>query len=297
MSAAITQLAYAKINMTLDVGARRADGYHEIRSVMQTIGLHDTLTVTRTPEHPGVHLDVTGEEAEGVPADASNLVHKAAARLQKVAAARGVISGRESGLHVLLEKRIPAQAGLGGGSSDAAAALRTVKALFDLPLSRQLLEAIGAELGADVPFFLTGGTALVEGLGERVTPLRPLEPAWGLVIVKPPVGVSTAQAYASLDAMAGRGPGQATTAWQAGQPNAANDFEAIALTIPEIAASWTFLYDAPERVPDTPPLLCGSGSALFCRVHDHEAGERLADRARASGIGRGWVTQTVGNKD
>ncbi len=89
----ITRQAHAKINLTLDVGARRPDGYHDIRSIMQTIALHDTLTVTRTPEQPGVRLVVTGDQAAGVPADESNLVHRAAVRLQKIAAARQILSG------------------------------------------------------------------------------------------------------------------------------------------------------------------------------------------------------------
>ena len=125
----ITRRAYAKINLTLDVGLRRPDGYHDIRSIMQTIALHDTLTVTRTPNQPGVVLEVTGDEAEGVPADASNLVHQAAVRLQKTIAARGMLAADQSGLHLRLEKCIPSQAGLGGGSSDAAAALLAVSSL------------------------------------------------------------------------------------------------------------------------------------------------------------------------
>ena len=292
---ALTTSAFAKINLTLDVGARRPDGYHEIRSVMQTIGLHDMVTITRTPEEPGVRLEVVGDEAGGVPVDASNLVHRAAVRLQKIAAGRQILSGRQSGLHLRLEKRIPSQAGLGGGSSDAAATLRAVSALFGLNLSPQRLTALGTELGADVPFFLTGGTALVEGLGERVMPLPPVSPAWPLVIVKPPVGISTAWAYGALDALSGRRPGQATADWLAGGTRPGNDFERVALTIPEIAAVYALLHDAPEREPQTPPLLCGSGSAMFCRVHDHAAAEDLAGRVLRAGGGQAWVTGTVGS--
>ena len=190
----VTRRAYAKINLTLDVGTRRADGYHEIRSVMQTVALHDTLTVTATPEAPGIHLEVQGEEAAGVPADQTNLVHQAAVRLQKIAAARQTLTGGQCSLHITLHKRIPSQAGLGGGSSDAAAAMLAVNALFGLSLTPRRLSEIGAALGADVPFFLTGGTALAEGLGEKIIPLPPLVPDWPLVVVKPRVGVSTAAA-------------------------------------------------------------------------------------------------------
>jgi len=292
----ITVPAHAKINLTLDVGARRADGYHAIRSVMQTVGLHDTLTVTRTPHQPGVRLEVTGDEAASVPTDGSNLVHRAAGRMHQEAVERGAISSSESGLHIRLEKRVPSQAGLGGGSSDAAAALRAVNALFGLNLSSSRMAALATELGADVPFFLTGGTALVEGLGERVTSLPPLKPAWELVIVKPSVRVSTAWAYAALDALPGRVPGQATAAWLKGGQQVANDFEQVARDVPEIAAARMFLHDAPEREPGTPPLLCGSGSALFCRCRNRVAAERLAERAREANIGKVWVAQTVGGE-
>ena len=293
----ITVAAAAKINLTLDVGARREDGYHEIRSVMQTIALHDSLTVTRTLERPGVHLEVAGDEAAGVPADESNLVHRAAVRLQKVAAARSVILGPQSGLHIRLEKQTPSRAGLGGGSSDAAATLRAVNALFGLELSRQRLATIGMELGADIPFFLTGGTALVEGLGECVTPLPPLTPPWPLMIVKPPVGVSTAWAYRALDDIPERVPGQATAAWLDGHRNVQNDFWSVANTVPEIAAVYHLMLHAAERERSTPPLLCGSGSALFCRLKTAAEGEKLEARVRHQGAGKVWLTQTAGGEE
>ncbi len=294
----LTRPAYAKINLTLDVGARRADGYHDIASVMQTVALHDTVTVTRTPSSPGVRLQVIGEEDAGVPADESNLVHRAAVRLQKIAAARGNVPGNESGLHILLHKRIPSQAGLGGGSSDAAATLLAVNDLLGLTLSPSRLAGIGAVLGADVPFFLTGGTSLVEGLGERVTALPPLSPPWPLVIVKPPVGVSTAAAYAALDAQPGRVPGGATESWLRGERGPANDFEAVILpAYPEIAAAHTLLCQTGQTDESFTPRLCGSGACVFRRVPTVEAGERLAGEVEAAGVGKAWVTATQGTKE
>lgn len=288
----ITRKAYAKINLTLDVGPRRPDGYHDIHSVMQTLALHDTLTVTRTPTRPGVVLEVTGDEAAGIPADASNLVVQAAVRLQKTAAARGTLAAEQSGLHILLEKRIPAQAGLGGGSSDAAAALLAVSSLLDLHFSLRRLTELAATLGADVPFFLDGGTALVEGLGEQITLLPPLAP-FPLVVVKPPVGVSTALAYGALDALAGREIGTATDQWLAGSDIFANDFERVILpTYPEIAQAYSVLSWTDETGESFSPRLCGSGAALFCAASSEFAAQRLAARAEAEQIGKVWVTRT-----
>ncbi len=291
---AIIRAAHAKINLTLDVGPRRTDGYHDIRSVMQTVALHDTLTVTSVPT-PGVQLSVAGDEANGVPADETNLVHKAAVRLQKIAAARSVLAGHQSGLRIDLHKRIPSQAGLGGGSSDAAATLLAVNDLFGLHLSLARLHAIGAALGADVPFFLTGGTALAEGLGEKLSPLPPLDPDWPLVIVKPNVGVSTAAAYAALDAVPNRPPGNATQRWLQDRQTLWNDFEAVILpAYPEVAAAYTLLSQTAEAGKSFKPLLCGSGAALLLRASTPDAAEQAATQVRASGVGKAWVTQTAG---
>ena len=288
----LTRPAYAKINLTLDVGLRRPDGYHEIRSVMQTIGLHDTVSVAFN-QAPGVHLTVTGDEAPGVPADETNLVHKAAVRLQKIAAARGILAGNKSGIQIVLDKYIPTQAGLGGGSSDAASTLQAVDELFGLSLSRARLSEIGAALGADVPFFLTGGTALAEGLGEQVTPLPPLTPNWPLVIVKPNIGVSTAAAYAALDRLLNRTVGQATEGWLKDRQILSNDFEAVVLpAYPQVAAAHDLLAQTAEGGESFNPLLCGSGAALFLRASSKESAEQIAVRVQVAGIGKVWVTET-----
>lgn len=293
---AVTRAAHAKINLTLDVGPRRPDGYHDIRSVMQTIGLQDTLTVAPAPI-PGIYLIVTGDEADGVPLGETNLVHKAAVRLQKIAAAQGVLPGNASGLEITLHKRIPSQAGLGGGSSDAAATLLAVNDLFGLHLSHARLTEIGAALGSDVPFFLTGGTALAEGLGEKITPLSPLDPDWPLIVVKPSVGISTAAAYASLDALPGRVAGGATERRLQDRQTLANDFEAVVLPAsPEVAAAHALLSSTAEVGKSFKPLLCGSGAALFLRTSTRTAAEAVAGQVRATGGGKAWVTETIGRK-
>ena len=281
----LTGRAYAKINLTLDVGPPLPDGYHPIRSIMQTIALHDTLTITHTPEVPGIVLEVTGAEAKGVPADASNLVCRAAA----------LLAGPQTGLHILLHKRIPSQAGLGGGSSDAAAAMRAVNTLLGLGQTHGQLVEVGAALGADIPFFLTGGTALVEGKGEIVTPLPALKPTWHLVLAKPSVGVSTAAAYAALDIDTDRIPGIATEAWLEGSRRLANDFEAVIFRdYPQIASvAASFRKTAKSRESFT-PLLCGSGATVLCRVSTQEKAMQIAEEIKAIHQGSVWVTTTQG---
>lgn len=175
--------APAKINLSLEVLGRRADGYHRLRSVMVPITLHDEITIERGSRG----LQFRSNSAQIDPAD--NLV---------VAALRALaLPGYD--LEVFLNKRIPIAAGLGGGSSDAAAVLiGAMNGLFGEFEPKDYV-GIARSLGSDVPFFLTRAAALVEGTGERVTPLGAV-PAWHCTVVRPPVAVSTAQAYAALDA-------------------------------------------------------------------------------------------------
>jgi 4-diphosphocytidyl-2-C-methyl-D-erythritol kinase len=160
------RLAHAKINLTLDVLGRRPDGYHELRSVMQTVSLADELTVEAAP-HLSLEVDRDGSSPPGhagVPEGRANLVWRAAEELRRR-------RGYQGGARLRLCKRIPAAAGLGGGSSDAAATLLSLNALWGLRCSRADLVEVAAALGSDVPFFLWGGTALVSVRGERVQPL------------------------------------------------------------------------------------------------------------------------------
>ncbi|MBR2258430.1 MAG: 4-(cytidine 5'-diphospho)-2-C-methyl-D-erythritol kinase [Blautia sp.] len=184
--------AYAKINLGLDILGRRPDGYHEIRTVMQQIDLCDTLKLTRIRE-PGVHFKISNieEVPTVVPADERNLAYRAAAKIIERC-------GISEGVQIELEKKIPAAAGMAGGSTDAAAVLVGMDELFELRLGRERLYQLGRELGADVPFCIHGGTALCEGIGEKMTPLPPL-PECAFLLIKPDVKVSTKEAYESLD--------------------------------------------------------------------------------------------------
>ena len=182
--------SYAKINLTLDVLGRRADGYHELATVMQTIDLYDTLCLTVTDE-ASVRVVSTRPELDG---DDNLAVRAAQALRQRLELPQGV--------DIELDKRIPVAAGLGGGSSNAATVLLALQQWWQLPLTPADLHAIAATLGSDVPFFLTGGLALCEGRGERVTSLAPHWPRamrW-LLLLKPTIGVSTAAVFRSLPA-------------------------------------------------------------------------------------------------
>ena len=184
----LTVRAHAKVNLDLRVLGVRADGYHELRTVFQAIELHDTLVCTDTPGPFTLKC-----RTPGVPLDAGNLVWKAAAALWTALGRGGDI--RDAVIQI--DKKIPVEAGLGGGSADAAAALMGLGRLWGgAPIT--LLREVGATIGADVPFFLSGGTALGLGRGEEIYPLVDLPPHY-VVIVRPPFGVSTAEAYAWYD--------------------------------------------------------------------------------------------------
>lgn len=283
-SSALTVTAYAKINLTLDVFSKRADGYHSLASIMQAISLCDTLQLAHR-EEAGIGFTCAGETAEGIPTDATNLVVRAAQSVLDEAKRQGKpISG---GVTLHLTKRIPSQAGLGGGSSDAAAALLGVNTLFGLALEQETLHGLAAELGSDVPFFLTGGTASVRGRGEKITPLPDAPPLW-LVVVKPEENVSTGWAYNQLDAIPDRASHRATkrleealrngdtdriVAWQS------NDFELpVFAHFPRLA----WLHDELQMAGALTSRLCGSGSALYGVAADEAAAQKIAALLRAS---------------
>lgn len=182
--------SYAKINVTLDVLGRRADGYHDLATIMQTIDLYDTLCLKATDENR-VRIVCTQPELN----TADNLAVRAAEAVRRQLAL-------PYGVTIELHKRIPMAAGLGGGSSNAAAVLLALQQWWQLQLSPLDMLALAASLGSDVPFFLSGGLAFCEGRGERVTPLAPHWPAsmrW-LLLMKPAIGVSTAAVFRALPA-------------------------------------------------------------------------------------------------
>lgn len=183
-------MAPAKINLGLDVVGRNADGYHTLETVFQTVSLYDRLWVSYDPGGHGISFSV---DSPDIPADENNLAWRAAARFLDAAHLSG-------GVAIRLEKHIPSEAGLGGGSSDSAAVLRALQELCGDPLPEEKLQKVALSLGADVPFLLHGGTAYATGVGEDLTPLPPFL-ARHIVLAKGHAGVSTKEAYAKIDAL------------------------------------------------------------------------------------------------
>ena len=267
---ALTIQAPAKLNRFLAVLGRRADGFHELELVTTVLEGVPDLTDTLTAEPAEVlSLEISGPTGAGLTADESNLVFRAW-RLLEEAARRPL----PAALH--LEKRIPHGAGLGGGSSDAAAALRLGNRLFELGLDEASLLLLAARLGSDVPLFLLGGTVLGLGRGERVFPLRPV-PLEPLLLVHPGLHVSTPSVYRALqdvgypfpEALAAQ-PGGAAPPWR-------NDLTGAALWVcPPLAEVREALRDSGGE-----PLLCGSGSCWAARYRSVPDRQTAATALRA----------------
>lgn len=179
--------AFAKINLGLDVLGKREDGYHEVRMIMQTIRMYDQLDMRKSVE-PGIHLTTNKKY---IPVDENNLVWRAAKLMMDTC-------GIMEGVSIHLHKVIPVAAGMAGGSSDAAATLVGMNRLFHCGLSKEKLMELGVQIGADVPYCVLRGTALAEGIGEKLTVLPPMPDCW-ILIGKPGISVSTKYVYTTLD--------------------------------------------------------------------------------------------------
>lgn len=254
-------LAPAKINLSLDVLGKRADGYHEVEMVMQTINLCDQLRIDS---------DYSGKirlkcKHPFVPEGPENLVYKAARLLQDYSPQRGAV--------IEVTKQIPVAAGLGGGSSDAAAALKALNRLWELNLAQDELAGLALKLGADVPFFLQGGTALARGLGELLSPL-PKPPGLWVVLYKPNLGVSTAEVYQGFRSQLIRQRPDTTGLVAA---LASGNVQALAAAMENVLESVTFArYPLLKRLKQkafelgaTAAMMSGSGPTLFALVSDY----------------------------
>jgi 4-diphosphocytidyl-2-C-methyl-D-erythritol kinase len=252
---AIKVRAFAKINLSLCVREARPDGFHEVRTILQAIDLSDRLTceARRGP------FEIVCS-TPGVPADRTNLIWKAGAQLWEAAGR----DGQPRDVRIVLEKRIPVKAGLGGGSSDAAAALVALRKMWKLSVADAELHAMAARLGSDVPYFLVGGTALGLGRGEEVSPLEDLPRLW-VVLIVPPFEITTADAYEWFDDRRARTaarpePGYLPGTWLGRVVPLANDLEPpVTERHPAIGA----LKDRLTNAGAAMAAMSGSGSTVF----------------------------------
>ena len=280
--------AYAKLNLTFEVLGKRGDGYHEVKTVMQTVNLADRLTI----EHwPSLQVECDSPELSGE----VNLVWKAA---EALARSRGI----EPRASIRLQKRIPIAMGLGGGSSDAAAALRALNVLWELSASTEELAEIAAGVGSDVSFFLRGGTALAEGRGEIVSPLPPIPP-FNLTLVFPDLAVSdkTRRMYSRVTPVHYSDGGVTRLLVQLlmGGQFVPESIRGCVYNVFEDIAEWEFpvLAEMRRKVLERggPDLhLCGAGPAMFAIPSSEMDHRAVAEALQPMGAGVYLVT-TVGS--
>ena len=281
--------AHAKINLTLEVLGKRPDGYHEVAMIMQSVSLHDTVTLSLRDS--GISLAC---DRPDLPCDSGNLAFRAADLLRReVGVARGV--------QIELTKRIPLAAGLAGGSTDAAAVLKGLNRLWQLALPAAELERLAARLGSDVPFCLRGGTSLATGRGEILTPL-PDFPGHGVVLVNPPLQVSTAWVYGNYRGVAVNRRGDISSLrrsieqqdFSAVAGAVFNDLETVTIpAYPQVAAIKEQLLQAGAAGV----LMSGSGPTVFALTPDRASAGELAGRA-ALGAGEAvFIAETVAREE
>lgn len=287
--------AYAKVNLFLRVLDKRPDGFHNIRTLFQTVSLSDSLSVRITPaSRPAVQLTCSREDLQGE----DNLAWRAADQMLR-------LTGLAAQIEITLDKAIPSGAGLGGGSSDAAAVIRAVASMLPTRPDAQALFDVAAELGSDVPFLLLGGSAIGTGRGTKLKPLADLPPA-ALAIAQPAVEVSTAWAYGALqEHRAALTPDSdkskierldlsSSTPFIGSLPGSregvVNDFESVVFRrYPLIAA----LKERLQALGAQPALMSGSGSAVFGVFESYQSARLVAQTLRAEGFAA-WSAEYVG---
>jgi 4-diphosphocytidyl-2-C-methyl-D-erythritol kinase len=271
----ITIRAHAKINLSLSIGDKRDDGFHDVRTILQGIDLADRV-ICEPSRGPFQIVCSTA----AVPADRTNLVWTAAQRLWEAVARKGELRG----VCITLDKHIPPRAGLGGGSSDAAATLVALRRLWKLPVNDQALYAIAAKLGSDVPYFLIGGTALGLGRGEEVYPLDDLPRLW-VVLIFPPFGIATADAYRWLDDVREKGASVASSGslpgtWLGRGVGLSNDLEPPIVERHPVIGK---LKDQLMKMGAALAAMSGSGSTVFGVFTTERAANAAAKKLARSG--------------
>lgn len=271
MSNSLTLPAYAKINLYLDVVGKRSDGYHSICSVMQSISLHDTVTVSKNNLNT---ITVTCDD-DSIPCDETNIAVKAAQEFFNETKCF-------CGVDIDIAKRIPSQAGLGGGSADGAVVISALNEIFMTGLNVSQLCDIGSRVGADIPFCLMGGTVLCEGIGEILTPLNPIPDCY-IVIAKGTEGISTNQAYQKIDMLPERDSNNLNIRQIFNNnditkicPACYNVFEKVS-SVGEIAYIKQTMRSSGALVS----CMSGSGSAVFGIFEDRTSAAKCAKRLMA----------------
>ena len=281
--------AYAKINIGLDVLRRRDDGYHEVRMIMQNIDIYDELEVERSDE-PGIRIRSNSEE---LPANEGNLIYKAAKLIMDE-------HGLTGGIDVELTKNIPIAAGLAGGSTDAAATLVAINELYALGLNDDELKKLGVRIGADVPYCITGGTVVSEGIGEILTPIRSC-PECLILLAKPPISVSTAYVYTHLQLDGITHPD--IDGIISGIEN--DDIHAVANKLGNVLESVTIpahpvIDDIKDLMSDNGAfgvLMSGSGPSVFGMFDSDEAINKAYEKLAASGLVKDLFKTRIINPD
>ena len=293
-SNSVTVRVPAKVNLQLSVGPREADGFHNLVSVFQAISIFDDVTVKRGHSGSGISISVSGEQTHGVPADASNLAVKAA----QLMIDRFDI---DADLQIDVKKSIPVAGGMAGGSADAAATLVALDALFQLELSREELHRLGSELGSDVPFMISGGTAVGQGRGDQLTAALS-RGTYHWVLALSSVGLSTPAVYAECDRMRAEleiAPPQVSDALmqsllaadaQAVGRSLTNDLQSAACSL---RPALSLVLEVGRDYGALGAIVSGSGPTVAFLVADEEAGLDLAVALTASGV-VGSVARALG---
>ena len=281
----ITLSASAKINLSLDITGVREDGYHLMDMVMQSVGLADTVWLRRAADI-SVRVERGSLQVNGIPQGESNTAVRAARVFFEAAKIEG-------GCQIYIEKRIPQQAGMGGGSADAAAVLVGLNELYEAGLSRKTLMQLGLKVGADVPFCLHGGTARVQGIGEQVTPVVSM-PDCHMVVIKPPFGISTADAFGRFDrvGVSRRPDNEGLLAAMARKNLAA--MEPCMANVMEEAADFPQISLLRQKLKEqgaSASLMTGSGSAVYGIFADGQAAFSAA--RELLGEGQSFLTVPV----
>jgi len=281
----VTVRVPAKVNLQLSVGPREKDGYHNLVSVFQAISIFDDVTVTKSQPGSGITISITGDHTHGVPADDTNLVVKAA----KLIASEYDI---KIDAHIEVKKSIPVAGGMAGGSADAAATILAIDHLYELNMSRDEQHDFAASLGSDVPFMLTGGTAIGQGHGDELTSALS-RGTYQWVLALSSVGLSTPAVYAECDRLRAerdisppRISDQLMQALLAGDAKAvgtslSNDLQSAACTL---RPALSLVLDVGQEYGALGAIVSGSGPTVAFLVADEEAGLDLAVALTSSGV-------------